>query len=122
MAKKITFDEEMRKSLMEGVNKAVDAVAQTLGPAGRTVLIDETYGSSTVTRDGVTVAKAITLEDPLENVGVKLVRQAGAKTNDLAGDGSTTAVILAHGLITEGVKVQTTSYACLFLSISIRIR
>lgn len=104
MAKKITFDEEMRESLMKGVNKAVDAVAQTLGPAGRTVLIDEAYGSSTVTRDGVTVAKAITLEDPLENMGAQLIKNIASQTDDNVGDGTTTSSVLCRAILTEGIK------------------
>lgn len=104
MAKKITFNEEMRESLMKGVNKTVDAVAQTLGPAGRTVLIDEAYGSSTVTRDGVTVAKAITLEDPLENMGAQLIKNIASQTDDNVGDGTTTSSVLCRAILTEGIK------------------
>ncbi len=108
MAKKITFNEEMRKSLMEGVNKTVDAVAQTLGPAGRTVIIEESYGPATVTRDGVTVAKAITLEDPLENMGAQLIKNIASQTDDNVGDGTTTSSILAQSLLKEGVKAVST--------------
>jgi chaperonin GroEL len=108
MTKKITFNEEMRKSLMEGVNKTVDAVAQTLGPAGRTVIIEESYGPATVTRDGVTVAKAITLEDPLENMGAQLIKNIASQTDDNVGDGTTTSSILAQSLLKEGVKAVST--------------
>lgn len=104
MAKKITFNEEMRKSLTEGVRKTVDAVSQTLGPAGRTVLIEESYGPTTVTRDGVTVAKAITLEDPLENLGAQLIKNIASQTDDNVGDGTTTSSILAANMIYEGNK------------------
>lgn len=104
MAKKITFNEEMRKSLTEGVRKTVDAVSQTLGPAGRTVLIEESYGPTTVTRDGVTVAKAITLEDPLENLGAQLIKNIASQTDDNVGDGTTTSSLLAANIIYEGNK------------------
>ncbi|CAL2232054.1 unnamed protein product [Prunus armeniaca] len=93
------------KKLLAGVDMVAELVGVTLGPKGRNVVLQNKYGPPKIVNDGETVLKQIELEDPVENVGVKLVRQAGAKTNDLAGDGSTTAVILAHGLITEGVKV-----------------
>lgn len=104
MSKKIAFDEEMRRSLMKGVNVAVDAVAQTLGPAGRTVLIEESYGPATVTRDGVTVAKAIDLKDPLENMGAQLIKNIASQTDDNVGDGTTTSSVLAKAILTEGIK------------------
>lgn len=104
MAKKIVFDEEMRKSLMKGVNTTVDAVAKTLGPAGRTALIEEAYGPATVTRDGVTVAKAIELQDPLENVGAQLIKNIASQTDDNVGDGTTTASVLSKAILTEGIK------------------
>nr|GMD28606.1 chaperonin 60 subunit beta 4, chloroplastic [Ipomoea batatas] len=87
-----------------GVNLVADLVGVTLGPKGRNVVLENKYGPPKIVNDGETVLKQIELEDPLENVGVKLVRQAGAKTNDIAGDGCTTSIVLAQGLITEGVK------------------
>jgi chaperonin GroEL len=93
------------KKLQNGVNKLADLVGVTLGPKGRNVVLESKYGSPKIVNDGVTVAKEVELEDPVENIGAKLVRQAAAKTNDLAGDGTTTSVVLAQGMITEGVKV-----------------
>lgn len=104
MSKQIVFDEEMRKSLMEGINKTVDAVSQTLGPAGRTVLIEETYGSPTVTRDGVTVAKSIELEDPLENMGAQLIKNIASQTDENVGDGTSTSSVLSKSILVEGLK------------------
>jgi chaperonin GroEL len=102
--KKITFNDEMRQSIMKGVNATVDAVAQTLGPAGRTVLIEEQYGNTTVTRDGVTVAKNIQFEDKLENMGAQLIKNIASQTDDSSGDGTTTSSILAQAVIEEGLK------------------
>ncbi|EPS66563.1 hypothetical protein M569_08214, partial [Genlisea aurea] len=93
------------KKLQIGVNKLADLVGVTLGPKGRNVVLESKYGAPKIINDGVTVAKEVELEDPVENIGAKLVRQAAAKTNDLAGDGTTTSVVLAQGLIAEGVKV-----------------
>ncbi|EEF47654.1 rubisco subunit binding-protein beta subunit, rubb, putative [Ricinus communis] len=107
MSKDIYFnhDGSATKKLLAGVGMVAELVGVTLGPKGRNVVLENKYGPPKIVNDGETVLKQIELEDPLENVGVKLVRQAGAKTNDLAGDGSTTSVVLAHGLIAEGVKV-----------------
>ncbi|KDP31429.1 hypothetical protein JCGZ_11805 [Jatropha curcas] len=107
MAKDLYFnhDGSAAKKLLAGVDMVAQLVGVTLGPKGRNVVLENKYGPPKIVNDGETVLKQIELEDPLENVGVKLVRQAGAKTNDLAGDGSTTSVVLAHGLITEGLKV-----------------
>ncbi|KAI4373720.1 hypothetical protein MLD38_011811 [Melastoma candidum] len=107
MAKDLYFnrDGSAIKKLQTGVNKLADLVGVTLGPKGRNVVLESKYGSPKIVNDGVTVAKEVELEDPVENIGAKLVRQAAAKTNDLAGDGTTTSVVLAQGLITEGVKV-----------------
>ncbi|CAL8994809.1 unnamed protein product [Prunus brigantina] len=107
VAKDLIFnhDGSATRKLLAGVDMVAELVGVTLGPKGRNVVLQNKYGPPKIVNDGETVLKQIELEDPVENVGVKLVRQAGAKTNDLAGDGSTTAVILAHGLITEGVKV-----------------
>ncbi|XP_022560039.2 chaperonin 60 subunit beta 2, chloroplastic-like [Brassica napus] len=95
------------KKLQTGVNKLADLVGFTLGPKGRNVVLESKYGSPKIVNDGVTVAREVELEDPVENIGAKLVRQAAAKTNDLAGDGTTTSVVLAQGFIAEGVKVCT---------------
>ncbi|MBA0758550.1 hypothetical protein Gotri_021533 [Gossypium trilobum] len=107
MAKEVYFnhDGSATKKLQTGVDKVAELIGVTLGPKGRNVVLQNKYGPPKIVNDGETVLKQIELEDPLENVGVKLVRQAGAKTNDLAGDGCTTSIVLAHGLITEGVKV-----------------
>ncbi|XP_002966190.2 ruBisCO large subunit-binding protein subunit beta, chloroplastic [Selaginella moellendorffii] len=107
MAKELVFnkDGQATKRLQAGVNKLADLVGVTLGPKGRNVVLESKYGSPKIINDGVTVTKEIELEDPVENIGVKLVRQAASKTNDLAGDGTTTSLILAQGLIAEGVKV-----------------
>ncbi|KAL8224326.1 hypothetical protein R6Q57_019801 [Mikania cordata] len=107
MAKQIHFnhDGSTTTKLLAGVSKVAEVIGVTLGPKGRNVVLQNKYGPPKIVNDGETVLKEIQLEDPLENVGVKLVRQAGAKTNDLAGDGSTTSIMLAHGLIAEGVKV-----------------
>ncbi|XP_061340699.1 chaperonin 60 subunit beta 4, chloroplastic [Gastrolobium bilobum] len=107
MAKELylNHDGSATKKLLAGVDMVAELLGVTLGPKGRNVVLQNKYGPPKIVNDGETVLKEIELEDPLENVGVKLVRQAGAKTNDLAGDGSTTSVVLAHGLITEGTKV-----------------
>ncbi|KNA06370.1 hypothetical protein SOVF_181470 [Spinacia oleracea] len=107
MAKELYFNKDGSaiKRLQNGVNKLADLVGVTLGPKGRNVVLESKYGSPKIVNDGVTVAKEVELEDPVENIGAKLVRQAAAKTNDLAGDGTTTSVVLAQGLIAEGVKV-----------------
>ncbi|KAI5651255.1 hypothetical protein M9H77_37260 [Catharanthus roseus] len=107
MAKELHFNKDGSaiKKLQAGVNKLADLVGVTLGPKGRNVVLESKYGSPRIVNDGVTVAKEVELEDPVENIGARLVRQAASKTNDLAGDGTTTSVVLAQGLITEGVKV-----------------
>ncbi len=104
MAKQILFDEAARKKILKGVSTLADAVSVTLGPKGRNVLIDKKFGSPTVTKDGVTVAKEIELEDPYENMGAQMVREVASKTSDLAGDGTTTATVLAHAVYREGLK------------------
>ena len=98
MAKLIAFDEEARRGLEAGMNKLADAVRVTLGPKGRNVVLDKKWGSPTVTKDGVTVAKEIELEDPYENMGAQMVREVASKTSDAAGDGTTTATILAEAI------------------------
>jgi chaperonin GroEL len=104
MAKQIKYGEEARKSLQNGVNKLADIVKSTLGPKGRNVVLDKKYGSPVITNDGVTIAKDIDLEDPFENMGAQLVREVATKTNDVAGDGTTTATLLAQAIIREGEK------------------
>lgn len=104
MAKQIIFDEKARHALKRGVDKLADAVKVTLGPKGRNVVIDRGFGSPTITKDGVTVAKEVELEDKFENLGAELVKEVASKTNDVAGDGTTTATVLAQAMIAEGLK------------------
>ncbi len=104
MAKQLLFSEEARKALVKGVEKISKAVMVTLGPKGRTVLLDKKYGAPSITKDGVTVAREIELEDPYENMGAQLLREVASKTNDIAGDGTTTATVLAWAIIREGIK------------------
>ena len=104
MAKVIKFGEDARKSLLEGVNKLADTVKVTLGPKGRNVVLDKSFGAPLITNDGVTIAKEIELEDKFENMGARLVKEVSTKTNDVAGDGTTTATVLAQSMIKEGVK------------------
>ncbi|NTW16961.1 MAG: chaperonin GroEL, partial [Syntrophaceae bacterium] len=103
-AKIIQYDEEARKSLLNGVNTMADAVKVTLGPKGRNVIIDRSYGAPNVTKDGVTVAKEIELEDKFENMGAQMLKEVASKTSDVAGDGTTTATILAQAIFREGAK------------------
>src|ERR1039458_3491717 len=104
MAKQILHGEDSRQAILRGVNILADAVKATLGPKGRNVVIEKKFGSPTITKDGVTVAKEIDLKDPLENVGAQLVREVASKTSDVAGDGTTTATVLAQTIFREGVK------------------
>ncbi len=104
MSKEIKFGEEARKSLLNGVNRLADTVKVTLGPKGRNVVLDKKFGSPLITNDGVTIAKEIELDDPFENMGAQLVKEVSTKTNDVAGDGTTTATVLAQSMIKEGVK------------------
>jgi chaperonin GroEL len=104
MAKQLVFSEEARRSLKRGIDVLATAVATTLGPKGRNVALDKKFGAPTITHDGVTVAKEIELEEPYENMGAQLLKEAATKTNDIAGDGTTTATVLAHTIITEGLK------------------
>lgn len=103
-AKIITFDSKARKAIEAGVNKLADTVKVTLGPKGRNVVLEKKYGSPTITNDGVTIAKEIELEDPYENMGAQLVKEVASKTNDVAGDGTTTATLLAQSIVREGMK------------------
>ncbi|HOZ54751.1 MAG TPA: chaperonin GroEL [Clostridia bacterium] len=104
MAKQIKFGEDARKKLLNGVNQLADTVKVTLGPKGRNVVLDKNFGAPLITNDGVTIAKEIELEDPFENMGARLVKEVSTKTNDVAGDGTTTATVLAQSMIKEGVK------------------
>ena len=104
MAKQLLFGEEARRSLKEGMDVLANAVATTLGPKGRNVALDRSFGSPTITHDGVTVAKEIELEDPFQNMGAQLLKEAATKTNDIAGDGTTTSTVLAHAIVSEGLK------------------
>ncbi|MBU0612878.1 chaperonin GroEL [Patescibacteria group bacterium] len=104
MAKQVYFDEQAREALRDGVNKLADAVKVTLGPKGRNVVLDRGFGSPAITKDGVTVAKDIELEDKFENLGAELVKEVATKTNDVAGDGTTTATILAQSMVNEGIR------------------
>src|SRR3990170_4465576 len=103
-AKQLAFSEDARRRLKNGVDILANAVATTLGPHGRNVALDRKFGSPTITHDGVTVAKEIELEDPFENMGAQLLKEAATKTNDIAGDGTTTSTVLAHAIVTEGLK------------------
>ena len=107
MAKKIQFDIEAREGLKKGVDALANAVKVTLGPKGRNVIIGKSFGGPQVTKDGVTVAKEIELEDALQNMGAQMVKEVASKTNDLAGDGTTTATILAQAIVKEGCKYVT---------------
>ncbi|HET9089200.1 MAG TPA: chaperonin GroEL, partial [Acidimicrobiales bacterium] len=104
MAKLIAFDEEARRALERGMNKLADAVRVTLGPKGRNVVLDKKWGAPTITNDGVSIAKDIELEDPYERIGAELVKEVAKKTDDVAGDGTTTATVLAWAMVREGLK------------------
>src|SRR6266571_2355322 len=106
-AKEIVYSEECRQAILRGVNKLAEAVKVTLGPRGRNVVLEKKFGAPTSTKDGVTVAKEIELEDSKENMGAQLVREVASKTSDVAGDGTTTATILAQAIYREGVKAVT---------------
>ena len=107
MAKQIAYGEDARKALMKGIDQLADTVKITLGPKGRNVVLDKKYGAPLITNDGVTIAKEIELDDPFENMGAQLVKEVSIKTNDVAGDGTTTATLLAQALIREGMKNVT---------------
>lgn len=104
MAKQISFEEEARRSLERGVNQLADSVKVTLGPRGRHVVLDKQFGGPQITNDGVTIAREIDLEDPYENLGAQLVKSVATKTNDVAGDGTTTATVLAQALVSGGLR------------------
>jgi chaperonin GroEL len=109
-AKNITYGEDARQAILRGVNKLADAVKVTLGPKGRNVVIEKKFGSPLITKDGVTVAKEIELSDPLENMGAQMVREVASKTSDIAGDGTTTATVLAQAIYREGIKMVTSGH------------
>ena len=104
MAKEIKFNEEARRSLERGVDALANAVKVTLGPKGRNVVLEKKFGAPTITNDGVTIARDIELEDPFENMGAQLVKEVATKTNDVAGDGTTTATVLAQAMVHEGLR------------------
>ena len=107
MAKMILFGEEARRALERGVNKLADTVKVTMGPKGRNVVLDKKFGAPLITNDGVTIAKDVELDDVFENMGAQLVREVATKTNDIAGDGTTTATLLAQAFVGEGLKNVT---------------
>ncbi len=107
MAKEIKYDQEGRSAILRGINTLADAVKVTLGPKGRNVIMEKSFGSPTITKDGVTVAKEIELEDKFENMGAQMVKEVASKTSDIAGDGTTTATVLAQAIYREGVKLVT---------------
>src|SRR5689334_8505534 len=104
MAKQIIYGEQARQTVLRGINQMADAVKVTLGPRGRNVILGKAYGSPTITKDGVTVAKEIDLKDRLENMGAQMTREVASKTSDLAGDGTTTATVLAQAIYRQGAK------------------
>ena len=104
MAKQIKYGVEARKALEAGVNQLADTVRVTLGPKGRNVVLDKSFGAPLITNDGVTIAKEIELQDPYENMGAQLIKEVASKTNDVAGDGTTTATVLAQAMVNEGMK------------------
>src|SRR5450759_3288779 len=104
MAKQLLFDEAARSSMLKGITQLTDAVKATLGPKGRNVIIDKKFGAPMITKDGVTVAKEIELKDPVENMGAQMLKEVASKTADAAGDGTTTATVLAQAIVTAGLK------------------
>ena len=110
MSKELIFNEDARKSILKGVNTLAGAVKVTLGPKGRNVVIDKSFGSPTITKDGVSVAKEIELENKFENMGAQMVKEVASKTNDDAGDGTTTATVLAQAIFREGIKVVSAGH------------
>src|SRR5205809_7831690 len=120
-AKMLAFDAEARKALLEGVTKLARAVKATLGPRGRNAVIDKGWGAPTITKDGVTVAEEIELKDKYENIGAKLVKEAASKTSDVAGDGTTTATVLAEAIFKEGYRNLTAGADAMALARGIRL-
>src|SRR5271170_899584 len=119
-AKMLSFDAEARKSLLEGVVKLSRAVKATLGPRGRNAVIDKGWGAPTITKDGVTVAEEVELKDKFENIGAKLVKEAATKTSDVAGDGTTTATVLAEAIFREGSRALTAGADAMALARGVR--
>ena len=119
-AKLLSFDAEARKSLLEGVSKMARAVKATLGPRGRNAVLDKGWGAPTITKDGVTVAEEVELKDKFENIGAKLVKEAASKTSDVAGDGTTTATVLAEAIFKEGYRSLTAGADAMALARGIR--
>ncbi|MDR2779648.1 MAG: chaperonin GroEL, partial [Synergistaceae bacterium] len=115
MAKILLFKEDARRAMERGVNKVADTVGITLGPKGRNVVLEKKFGSPTITNDGVTIAKEIELEDPFENMGAQLIKEVASKTNDIAGDGTTTATVVARAMIREGIKYVAAGANGMFL-------
>src|SRR5580765_7480687 len=109
-AKSVKFGQDARDRILKGVNILADAVTVTLGPKGRNVVIEKSFGAPIVTKDGVTVAKEIELEDKLENMGAQMVKEVASKTSDIAGDGTTTATVLARSILSEGVKMVASGH------------
>ena len=120
-AKQLVFSEDARRKLRNGMNAVAEAVSATLGPKGRNVAIDRKFGSPTITHDGVSVAKEIELEDPFENMGAQLLKEAATKTNDIAGDGTTTSTVLAHAIVNEGLKALEAGYNPMLLKHGIEL-
>jgi chaperonin GroEL len=120
-AKQLVFTEEARRKLKNGMDVVANAVATTLGPKGRNVAVDRKFGSPTITHDGVSVAKEIELEDPFENMGAQLLKEAASKTNDIAGDGTTTSTVLAYAIVTEGLKALAAGYNPMLLKRGIEL-
>jgi chaperonin GroEL len=107
LAKQLIFDETARRNLKTGIDKLADAVKVTIGPKGRNVVLDKKFGAPTITNDGVTIARDIELDDPFENMGAQLLKEVATKTADVAGDGTTTAVVLGQAMVNEGLRVVT---------------
>ena len=118
-AKQLVFSEDARRKLKNGMNVVANAVSATLGPKGRNVAVDRKFGSPTITHDGVSVAKEIELEDPFENMGAQLLKEAASKTNDIAGDGTTTSTVLAHAIVNEGLRALEAGYNPMLLKYGI---
>src|SRR5680860_178543 len=115
MAKQIVFNEEAKRGLKAGVDKVANAVKTTIGPRGRNVVLDKGYGGPTITNDGVTIAREITLKDKVENMGAEIIKEVANKTNDQAGDGTTTSVILTQAIVEEGMKHTTLGVSAMAL-------
>ena len=122
MAKIITFDAEARAKLKEGVDKLANAVRVTLGPKGRNVVLDKKFGSPTITKDGVTVAKEIELEDNFENIGAQMVKEVASKTSEDAGDGTTTATLIAQAIYHEGLKNVTAGHNPMAINVWVQLQ